>query len=133
MNGQGDLFNQPAPRPALSLVRPMARVTDPLGSHLAAKKAAVKAPTHEQAAEQALLAAGRDGLNDFELARRVSKAMSSSSCTAISRAGGTPKNFSNRYLGPVPLRTALANSLNTVSVRLARGAVERFAPDEVGP
>ncbi len=31
----------------------------------------------------------------------------------------TPKNFGNRYMGPVPLRTALARSLNTVSVRLA--------------
>jgi penicillin-binding protein 1A len=35
--------------------------------------------------------------------------------------GGTwsPKNFGNKYMGRVPLRTALANSLNTVSVRLA--------------
>ena len=31
----------------------------------------------------------------------------------------SPKNFDNRYMGRVPLRTALANSLNTVSVRLA--------------
>jgi penicillin-binding protein 1A len=31
----------------------------------------------------------------------------------------TPKNFHDRYMGPVPLRTALINSLNTVSVRLA--------------
>ena len=31
----------------------------------------------------------------------------------------TPKNFSDRYMGAVPLRTALVNSLNTVSVRLA--------------
>jgi penicillin-binding protein 1A len=35
------------------------------------------------------------------------------------RGSWTPKNFSNRYMGAVPLRTALANSLNTVSVRLA--------------
>jgi penicillin-binding protein 1A len=33
----------------------------------------------------------------------------------------TPKNFSNRYMGAVPLRTALVNSLNTASVRLALG------------
>ncbi len=31
----------------------------------------------------------------------------------------TPKNFNNRYMGAVPLRTALAHSLNSVSVRLA--------------
>jgi penicillin-binding protein 1A len=31
----------------------------------------------------------------------------------------SPKNFGNRYMGSVPLRTALARSLNTVSVRLA--------------
>jgi penicillin-binding protein 1A len=31
----------------------------------------------------------------------------------------SPKNFENKYMGAVPLRTALANSLNTVSVRLA--------------
>lgn len=31
----------------------------------------------------------------------------------------TPKNFGNRYMGAVPLRTALMKSLNTVSVRLA--------------
>jgi penicillin-binding protein 1A len=35
------------------------------------------------------------------------------------RGWWTPKNFHDRYMGPVPLRTALANSLNTVSVRLA--------------
>ena len=35
------------------------------------------------------------------------------------RGSWTPKNFGDRYMGPVPLRTALANSLNTVSVRLA--------------
>lgn len=33
----------------------------------------------------------------------------------------TPKNFGNRYMGAVPLRTALSRSLNTVSVRLALG------------
>jgi penicillin-binding protein 1A len=31
----------------------------------------------------------------------------------------SPKNFHNRYRGPVNLRTALAQSLNTVTVRLA--------------
>jgi penicillin-binding protein 1A len=31
----------------------------------------------------------------------------------------SPKNFGGKYMGRVPLRTALANSLNTVSVRLA--------------
>jgi penicillin-binding protein 1A len=31
----------------------------------------------------------------------------------------TPKNFGNKYMGQVPLRTALVSSLNTVSVRLA--------------
>ena len=31
----------------------------------------------------------------------------------------TPKNFHDRYMGQIPLRTALINSLNTVSVRLA--------------
>jgi penicillin-binding protein 1A len=31
----------------------------------------------------------------------------------------SPKNFGNKYMGAVPLRTALTNSLNTVSVRLA--------------
>ena len=31
----------------------------------------------------------------------------------------TPKNFGNKYMGAVPLRTALMKSLNTVSVRLA--------------
>jgi penicillin-binding protein 1A len=31
----------------------------------------------------------------------------------------TPKNFHNKYMGPVSLRTALVNSLNSVSVRLA--------------
>ena len=30
----------------------------------------------------------------------------------------TPKNFGNKYLGPVPLRKALASSLNSVTVRL---------------
>ena len=35
------------------------------------------------------------------------------------RGSWSPKNFHNRYMGPVPLRTALTNSLNTVSVRLA--------------
>lgn len=30
----------------------------------------------------------------------------------------TPRNFGNRYYGPVPLRTALVRSLNTVTVRL---------------
>jgi penicillin-binding protein 1A len=35
------------------------------------------------------------------------------------RGWWTPKNFHDRYMGAVPLRTALANSLNTVSVRLA--------------
>ncbi len=30
----------------------------------------------------------------------------------------TPKNFGNRYMGSVPLKVALTNSLNTVSVRL---------------
>ena len=35
------------------------------------------------------------------------------------RGSWTPKNFGNRYMGAVPLRTALINSLNTVSVRLA--------------
>jgi penicillin-binding protein 1A len=41
----------------------------------------------------------------------------------ISLPGGregpwSPKNFSGKYMGPVTLRTALTNSLNTVSVRL---------------
>jgi penicillin-binding protein 1A len=31
----------------------------------------------------------------------------------------TPRNFRDRYMGPVTLRTALANSLNSVSVRIA--------------
>lgn len=31
----------------------------------------------------------------------------------------SPKNFGDRYYGPVPLRTALAKSLNSVTVRLA--------------
>jgi penicillin-binding protein 1A len=35
------------------------------------------------------------------------------------RGSWSPKNFGNRYMGAVPLRTALINSLNTVSVRLA--------------
>jgi penicillin-binding protein 1A len=35
------------------------------------------------------------------------------------RGAWTPRNFGDRYLGPVPLRTALTESLNTVSVRLA--------------
>ena len=35
------------------------------------------------------------------------------------RGSWTPKNFGDRYLGAVPLRTALIKSLNTVSVRLA--------------
>jgi len=35
------------------------------------------------------------------------------------RGSWTPKNFGNKYMGAVPLRTALINSLNTVSVRLA--------------
>jgi penicillin-binding protein 1A len=34
------------------------------------------------------------------------------------RGSWSPQNFGNRYLGPVPLRTALVNSLNSVSVRL---------------
>jgi penicillin-binding protein 1A len=33
----------------------------------------------------------------------------------------TPSNFHDRYLGPVPLRTALIHSLNAASVRLALG------------
>ena len=42
-------------------------------------------------------------------------------------SGGTvwsPKNYGDRYYGPIPLRTALTKSLNTVSVRLA---------DSIGP
>jgi penicillin-binding protein 1A len=35
------------------------------------------------------------------------------------RGSWSPQNFENRYIGPVPLRTALVNSLNSVSVRLA--------------
>jgi penicillin-binding protein 1A len=35
------------------------------------------------------------------------------------RGSWSPKNFGDRYMGPVPLRTALIKSLNTVSVRLA--------------
>lgn len=35
------------------------------------------------------------------------------------RGSWSPKNFGNRYMGAVSLRTALTNSLNTVSVRLA--------------
>jgi penicillin-binding protein 1A len=35
------------------------------------------------------------------------------------RGSWTPENFNHRYMGAVPLRTALVNSLNTVSVRLA--------------
>src|SRR6185369_11599218 len=35
------------------------------------------------------------------------------------RGWWTPRNFSDRYMGAVPLRTALTHSLNTVSVRLA--------------
>ena len=39
---------------------------------------------------------------------------------AVPTASGVwaPKNYDNKYLGPVTLRTALARSLNTVSVRL---------------
>lgn len=37
--------------------------------------------------------------------------------------GWTPKNYTNRYLGPITLQTALAQSINTVAARLA---------DEVG-
>ncbi len=39
---------------------------------------------------------------------------------AVTTASGvwTPRNYDNEYLGPVTLRTALAKSLNTVSVRL---------------
>ena len=36
----------------------------------------------------------------------------------------SPRNFQNKYLGPQPLRNALAKSLNSVSVRLA----ERLGP-----
>jgi penicillin-binding protein 1A len=35
------------------------------------------------------------------------------------RGWWTPQNFGKRYMGAVPLHTALANSLNSVSVRLA--------------
>jgi penicillin-binding protein 1A len=35
------------------------------------------------------------------------------------RGAWSPHNFENRYMGAVPLRTALVNSLNSVSVRLA--------------
>jgi len=35
------------------------------------------------------------------------------------RGPWSPKNFGGKYMGPVTLRTALTNSLNTVSVRLA--------------
>jgi penicillin-binding protein 1A len=35
------------------------------------------------------------------------------------RGSWSPKNYSDKYMGSVPLRTALTNSLNTVSVRLA--------------
>jgi penicillin-binding protein 1A len=35
------------------------------------------------------------------------------------RGSWTPQNFENRYMGAVTLRTALINSLNSVSVRLA--------------
>jgi penicillin-binding protein 1A len=37
------------------------------------------------------------------------------------RGPWTPRNFTERYRGPVPLRTALVDSINTVSVRLALG------------
>jgi penicillin-binding protein 1A len=40
----------------------------------------------------------------------------------ISHGGWSPRNFDNRYRGPVTLREALARSLNTVSVRLTLGA-----------
>ena len=36
----------------------------------------------------------------------------------ISLPGWTPRNFKNKYMGPQTLRNALANSLNSVSVRL---------------
>jgi penicillin-binding protein 1A len=33
--------------------------------------------------------------------------------------GWTPRNYTGRYLGPIPLQTALAQSINTVAARLA--------------
>ena len=42
-------------------------------------------------------------------------------------AGYCPRNFGNRYMGMVPLSTALQNSLNTVSVAL----LQRFGFDKV--
>lgn len=39
----------------------------------------------------------------------------------------SPKNFQNKYLGPQPLRNALAKSLNSVSVRMA----ERLGPKTI--
>lgn len=42
----------------------------------------------------------------------------------ITIGGWSPRNFKNKFLGPLPLRSALAKSLNSVSVRLA----ERLGP-----
>ena len=44
---------------------------------------------------------------------------------AVATASGVwaPGNYDNKYLGPVTLRTALARSLNTVSVRLVLAAL----------
>ncbi|MFP6745138.1 MAG: PBP1A family penicillin-binding protein, partial [Alphaproteobacteria bacterium] len=46
----------------------------------------------------------------------------------VTVAGWSPKNFDNRYQGPMTLRQALARSVNTAAVRVARKAgIERVA------
>ena len=46
----------------------------------------------------------------------------------VTVAGWSPKNFDKRYQGPITLRQALARSVNTAAVRVARTAgIERVA------
>ncbi|MSS71934.1 MAG: PBP1A family penicillin-binding protein [Candidatus Latescibacteria bacterium] len=45
----------------------------------------------------------------------------------VTIGGWSPRNFQNKFLGPQPLRNALAKSLNSVSVRLA----ERLGPKSI--
>ncbi len=40
----------------------------------------------------------------------------------------SPKNFENRYLGPITLETALAQSINTVAARLATRSAPTTSP-----
>lgn len=58
-------------------LQPIARLSDPVTSHVAAADAAHNAPTNRARALEALRQAGENGLTDFELAAVVNVAQTS--------------------------------------------------------